>query len=199
MTPAQRIHGQMAAISLLVGGLAAADAYLRPGRFVFCMIAVFAMSAVWMTVAIAYRRDAGSDRSRDDRRQIGGAAILAGLMLALALGGALLGAVGIADAALKARIWGVTLGLVLIAVGNSAPKTLSPPIERRCSPARAQAAKRFAGWVFVLAGLGYAAAWLSLAPTLAETVATSLCAGAVALVISRCAWAFRAPRGGAVG
>lgn len=199
MTPTQRIHAQIAAISLVVGALAAADDYLKPERGAFWLVAVVTMAAIWITVGVAYRASQCSAKAQGDRRVIAQSAMLAGVMLALALGAALLNAAGWADPTIKTRVWGASLGLLLVVVGNAAPKALSPLVERRCSPGQAQASKRFAGWVFVLAGLGYAAAWLSLAPALAETVSATLCAGAVILVIGRCAWAFLAPRRGTVG
>ena len=45
--------------------------------------------------------------------------------------------------------------------------------------------KRFTGWAFVLAGVGYILAWLILPTTPANIVATGLCLLATALILSR--------------
>jgi hypothetical protein len=50
----------------------------------------------------------------------------------------------------------------------------------------------FAGRAFFIAGLGYAGAWLLLAPAEAKPVALTICAGATALVIARAVWMFAA-------
>lgn len=94
---------------------------------------------------------------------------------------------GPAEAALLERAPGVLTGLVLAAMGNLVPKILKPLAARRCGHLESQSVRRFTGWAFVLAGIGYAIAWLVLAPRVAELVATAICATALALVLLRLA------------
>jgi len=54
------------------------------------------------------------------------------------------------------RTVGVLFGAILMVSGNYLPKAVMPISARRKNPARAMAAERFAGYVFVLAGLASA-------------------------------------------
>jgi hypothetical protein len=189
----------MAGVSLLVAGLAAADGYLRPERAVVWLLAPATMAVIWLVVGLTQAGPAASPRPQTDRGMILLSATVAGVILSVALAGSLVSGAGFASADLKARLWGVAIGLALVVLGNAAPKAFSPLTESCCSPARAQAVKRFAGWVFVLAGLAYAAVWVLLASPLADTLSTDICGGAVILVISRCAWAFLGGRRAAGG
>ena len=95
------------------------------------------------------------------------------------------------DAATVVRMNGVLMGALLVAWANTVPKQLIPLAQLSCDPAREQALRRFAGWVMVLGGLGYALAY-ALAPiAIAATLAICLLApatAAVAIIVVRCAW-----------
>ncbi|MFC4930204.1 hypothetical protein [Massilia sp. GCM10023247] len=84
------------------------------------------------------------------------------------------------------RLLGVLLGLVVVVYANAIPKSLVALARLRCSPAREQAARRFAGWSLVLGGLGYMAAAL-LAPLASmHLVGGAILAVALAAAILRC-------------
>jgi hypothetical protein len=84
------------------------------------------------------------------------------------------------------RLVGVLLGLVVVVYANAIPKSLVALARLRCSPAREQAARRFAGWSLVLGGLGYIAASL-LAPLASmHLVGGVILAVALAAAILRC-------------
>ena len=79
------------------------------------------------------------------------------------------------------RVMGVLLGIVLVVTGNFIPKTLEPLSAERCDPSRKQALQRFAGWAFVLAGVGYAIVWLTFPLDRANAVAMSIVAASPSL------------------
>ena len=84
------------------------------------------------------------------------------------------------------RLTGVLLGLVVVVYANAIPKSLVALARLRCSPAREQAARRFAGWSLVLGGLGYMAASL-LAPLASmHLVGGAILAVALGAAVLRC-------------
>lgn len=84
------------------------------------------------------------------------------------------------------RLTGVLLGLVVVVYANAIPKSLVALARLRCSPAREQAARRFAGWSLVLGGIGYMAASL-LAPLASmHLVGGAILAVALAVALLRC-------------
>ena len=92
------------------------------------------------------------------------------------------------DHDLPGRLYGVAAGLIIAAYGNIAPRKLirlDPASPRFASK---QAAIRFSGWVFVLAGLANAAVWALVSPIdLAAGLSMVPLAGALLLVFARCA------------
>jgi len=65
---------------------------------------------------------------------------------------------------LPGRVYGVAAGLIIAAYGNIAPRKLVRYDPGSPRPARRQAAIRFSGRVFVLAGLANAAIWATITP-----------------------------------
>lgn len=111
---------------------------------------------------------------------------LAGAALLIAL--PLLGAAGVLDAGLGQRLSGVTIGLILAAYGNIAPKQLVRYDPESPRPARKQAFIRFSGRVFVLAGLAHALVWAFAPIDRANALAMIPLAAALVLVALRCVW-----------
>ena len=118
-----------------------------------------------------------------DRAQFGAALILgASLAISLATNRAVFG-----DMA-GARMFGVVMGLVLLFTGNNLPKLTRPLADPSGGNAIAQkAAERFAGWVFVLAGLIYIAVWLLGPADSVKLLSSSVGLSAFFLVMGR--WA----------
>lgn len=118
---------------------------------------------------------------------IAGAAVLILLPLG-AIAARSWGLVDDANRDLPGRLYGVAAGLIIAAYGNIAPRKLirlDPDSPRFASK---QAAVRFSGWVFVLAGLANAAVWAVVSPIdLAAMLSTIPLAGALLLVFVRCA------------
>ena len=92
------------------------------------------------------------------------------------------------------RTMGVILGALLMVMGNFLPKRIKQLSDDDCEPSRCQPYRRFAGWTFVLAGIGYAGAWLVAPIEHAGTLAMSICATAVLLVVGTCIRSVRARR-----
>lgn len=84
------------------------------------------------------------------------------------------------------RLTGVLLGAVVVVYANAIPKSLMALARLRCSPAREQAARRFAGWSLVLGGLGYMAAALLAPLAIMHLLGGSILAVALAAAILRC-------------
>lgn len=127
-------------------------------------------------------------RGRRGINEIRGSVVLAAALLTVTLGFSALdaaGLLGIEGNDITRRAYGVGVGVLLVVIGNFVPKQLEPLLEKQCSAAAIQSLQRFAGWVFVLAGLGYAGAWLVLPLGPADTVSTTLCISAVVLVFGR--------------
>jgi hypothetical protein len=84
------------------------------------------------------------------------------------------------------RLTGVLLGAVVVIYANAIPKSLVALARLRCSPAREQAARRFAGWSLVLGGLGYMAAALLAPLSSMHLVGGTILAVSLAAAIVRC-------------
>lgn len=185
MTPNQRAHALIAPVALTVAGLAAADWYLDPARGPFWLMSMAMMAIAWLVAGVAAWRARLSNKTPAPLRFLVLSVDLAGVMLAGALAVALMRRLGFDGGGLSHRAFGLACGLLLIFLGNATPKVIGPITGRVCSPAKAQAMQRFAGWTFVLAGLFYVAAWLVLPVAVAEPLSTAACALAVVLVGGR--------------
>jgi small-conductance mechanosensitive channel len=101
----------------------------------------------------------------NDTKQTGAPKIIlfaAAIMFAALMGFALAGQFELIDRSLAKRVVGSMFGLILMVTGNYLPKVVLPVSARRRNPARAMAAERAAGWIFVLAGLVTIAIWILL-------------------------------------
>jgi hypothetical protein len=89
------------------------------------------------------------------------------------------------DPDLGRRSTGVLTGVFLMMLGNVMPKTLPPLSSMACDGARVQAFQRFAGWTWVLCGLGSAIGWLALSIDVAETATMVLVVTAMVVTIGQ--------------
>jgi hypothetical protein len=88
---------------------------------------------------------------------------------------------------LPGRLYGIAAGLLVAAYGNIAPRKLVRFDPGSPRPARRQAAIRFSGWAFVLAGLANALIWAIVSPIdLAAMLSMVPLAAALILVLLRC-------------
>jgi hypothetical protein len=89
---------------------------------------------------------------------------------------------------LPGRLLGIAAGLIIAAYGNIAPRKLVRYDPGSPRPARKQAAIRFSGWVFVVAGLANALIWAIVSPIdLAALLSMVPLALGLVLVLYRCA------------
>ncbi|NHK28390.1 hypothetical protein FF098_010780 [Parvularcula flava] len=114
-----------------------------------------------------------------------GALVMGGLIIGISAGLAGLEALGIVGGAVAERAMGAVLGVVLILYGNIIPKLITP-LAGLCDAGRKQALQRFAGWTFVLGGIGYALAWLVVPIDYAAYAAVACGVVAIGIVIARC-------------
>ena len=118
-------------------------------------------------------------------RSIAGALVVAGAMLAVAIGFRIANAYGAEiDHDTRTRVVTAMFGLMVAWFGNMIPKTVTPLEQLRCDPARYEARQRRAGWAFVLAGIGWSLSWLLLpAPAAMPMALLLLMFGTVAGVL----------------
>ncbi len=190
----RQFHTIIAALTVLVVGLGAANWYLKPEGAVAWAIGMASMPVIWGIVTYLLRRRPLAEYGEAERRFFIASVASAGLILAGAMGIQLFGAISEVELELTRRVWGVAVGVFLIVIGNVMPKILTPLAALRCEAKRAQSLQRFAGWSFLLAGLGYVAAWLILPVNHADIVATLSCLAAVVAVAVRCGWVFTVSR-----
>jgi hypothetical protein len=162
--------------------LVAENWYLRPRSAWFVVLLLL----VGMTLALVL--DSREPTERAARRGAGlsvrSGIVTAGLILVVSLSAKLavaLGAVGHGDTALRV-IMAIT-GVFLAVTGNAIPKTLTPLAALHCDPAKVQAAQRLAGWMWALAGLAVAIAWLTLPINSAETMTFLLLPSAMLVTV----------------
>ena len=193
MTISQRLHAQVALVALLVAGLAAAGWILAPAKATTWMIAVGTMAAIWLVVAVMGWVRPFADQGNAERRLFTASVIAAGLILAAALCKALAASLGFGGGPTADRALGVGVGAVLMVIGNSIPKILSPLTAKRCAPSQVQSIQRLAGWVFALAGLVYAMLWLFAPIPQAQNWSMIVALSSVVVVALRYVRAFIAP------
>jgi len=97
---------------------------------------------------------------------------------------------------LARRLLGVLMGAVVVIYANAVPKVLTPLIQSRCDPIAHQAIRRFTGWILVLGGAAYAAAWAIAPYRYADVIAVSCLGASVLLVVTRIAWSMKGKKGG---
>jgi hypothetical protein len=154
--------------------LAAANWVVQPARaWAWAVTLAF---HVCMVVALVFaHRRAGNEAQRRAGDAIREAIVFAGLMLAIPLSAALAVRLGVIhDTDLSKRMTMVLVGAFFAFTGNAMPKTLTPLSALQCDAARVQAFQRFAGWTWVLTGLGFAIAYLVLPLDVAKPISMVL-------------------------
>lgn len=113
--------------------------------------------------------------------------VVAGLLIAVSLAAVAARRAGlITDPELAPRITGILCGLVLAGYGNVIPRRLVRYEPDSARPARRQAALRYSGWAFVLAGLANAMVWAFAPSTTMALWSMVPILAAIALVTLRC-------------
>jgi len=166
---------------VIVAALAAVNWTMDPNDLWRWAVAGLFLPVAWAVFELLFR---GGKALRDIR----GAVVLAAGLLIVSLGfkaGDAAGLLGANGDEMTVRAFGVAMGLVLAVLGNAIPKRIEPLLAKHYAPGELQSVQRFAGWTFVIAGLGYAAVSLFMPIGTGNTVATTICAAAVVLVIGR--------------
>jgi hypothetical protein len=170
----------------LNAALAIGNWRLRPDRatsWAAALIIIGCMGLVWFRASRRSAEDGARGKREDSIRA---AIVFAALMLLVGLGNWLVTASGASsspDFALRATM--AIAGAFLAFTGNAIPKMLTPLASLRCDPARAQVARRFAGWTWVLAGVVVCVAWLVLPIVLAQTATLILLPAAMLATLAQ--------------
>jgi hypothetical protein len=178
MTKEQRALPLAVTGVLIAAACAVALAMLSPDKLLTALIGGLTLPVLWSLAELL---------TKGDKVEIRYAVIVASALVVLALGVKVAQAaawLGPDEGRLGARMVGISGGFVMAYFGNRIPKILerfNPAIDA----ARRQAFQRYAGWVFVLAGLGSALTWAVLPVESAKLWGTIIIAGGLTLVVAR--------------
>jgi hypothetical protein len=179
-------------------GLAVVNWYVQPAKAVAWGSAtalLIVLLVVWAYATLILRRPEVERTWRQAGASISGGVVFAGLILVCSLALKLAMSFGaVDDPDLSQRITNAIMGAFFVFTGNALPKMLTPLSSLRCDAARVQRFQRFAGWTWVLAGLGFAYVWLVLPVNVAEPVSVLLLMGAVLIIGTQCIRLRRAPQ-----
>ena len=175
------------ALPLIGIALAVANWNARPDA-AWAWAAVIVISLVMVAVRwrsqLAVRRSPADAVSIRALASVTGAVVFGSLMIIIPLALTLAHAYGVVedpDSGRRATM--IILGVYLAVIGNGLPRMLPPVSSMQCDGAKVQAFQRFAGWTWVLCGLGYATAWLALPADVAEPVSMALVVAAMIVTI----------------
>lgn len=125
------------------------------------MMAVFII--VWNMFKHIVNRKCGDWVNSKARQEILFSIILASLLLLGSVSATLAKELELFDGDLVKRIVGVNIGLMLVVMGNYMPKKLTQQSgSSNCGTPKSASLQRYMGWIFVLAGIFYALAWIVL-------------------------------------
>ncbi len=153
--------------------MTAGNWYLKPERaavWAMVVLLIGCMASAWLRVSLGSKKEIVPSQERASIRT---GVVFAGLILATTLSvkfALALGVVGSADLAWRSIM--ALSGFFLVFAGNAIPKKLRPLASVECDVARLQAFQRFAGWMWVLAGLAVSIAWMALPVSLAESISS---------------------------
>lgn len=134
----------------------------------------------------AFRGSSGDAAAVRTLASLTGAIVVGGLLMIIPLAVTLAHAYGVVDDPDSGRrMTMIILGAYLVVTGNAIPKHLATASSTLCDGARMQAFQRFAGWTWVLCGLGFAIAWLALPIDAAQSVSMILMATAMIVTVVR--------------
>ena len=173
--------------------LLAENWYLRPQSAGSWFVVLVVLIGMTLALVLASREPKEEAARRDAGGSVRRGIATAGLILAISLGAKLsvaLGAAHYGDFALRATM--AIMGAFLAVTGNAIPKTLTPLASLQCDPAKVQAVQRLAGWIWTLAGLAVAIAWLTLPINVAEAMSYLLLPSAILVTVGQAVWLRRA-------
>jgi hypothetical protein len=169
--------------------LVAENWYLRPQSAGSWFVILLVLVGMTLALVLVSREPKEEPARRDAGGSVRRGIVTAGLILVISLSAKLaveLGAVHYGDIAQRATM--AIVGVFLAVTGNAIPKTLTPLAALHCDPARVQAVQRLAGWIWVLAGLAVAIAWLTLPINLAQAMSFLLLPSAILVTVGQAIW-----------
>jgi len=173
--------------------LLAENWYLQPQNAGGWFVVLLVLAGMTLALVLVSREPEEEAARRDAGGSVRRGIVTAGLILVISLGAKLavaLGAVHYGDIALRATM--AIGGTFLAVTGNAIPKTLTPLAALRCDPEKVQAVRSLAGWIWALAGLAVAIAWLTLPINLAEAMSFLLLPSAILVTVGQAVWLRRA-------
>jgi hypothetical protein len=173
--------------------LLAENWYLRPQSAGSWLVVLLVLIGMTLALVLVSREPKEGAARRDAWGSVRSGIVTAGLILVISLGAKLavaLGAVHYGDIALRATM--AIAGAFLAVTGNAIPKTLTPLAALHCDPAKVQGVQCLAGWIWALAGLAVAIAWLTLPINLAEAMSFLLLPSAILVTVGQAVWLRRA-------
>ena len=170
---------------VLLAALAGANWYFQPARPGVAVSVVLLL--IGMTLAYFFSlRLSGDEVRRRAYDEIRNGIVFAGLIMLIPLSAKLAAAFGVIDdGELSRRVTMAVMGAFFVFTGNAIPKTLTPLSMLQCDPARVQSFQRFSGWTWVLTGLAYALAWLTLPLDLAKPVSVAVLMAGMVVILTQ--------------
>ncbi|PHS23680.1 MAG: hypothetical protein COA85_09410 [Robiginitomaculum sp.] len=157
------------------------DSQLGANSFNLGFLAGF-LPIVWIGIVIKKRQGRLSTTAH---QMLTSSISLAGLMLTAPLVFTIAQSYHLINNGIPMRLNALFFGAFIIIIGNAIPKVLVPLGAKQCSSATEQSLKRFGGWMFVIAGFGYAFIWLVLPVPMAKDWALPILALPIMLLIAR--------------
>jgi hypothetical protein len=162
MNPKTQTIAASATIAL-TSAVALALLPMKPDSSAVVLGTMAAFIVVWNAIRLLAKRKCGDWINSKVRHEVLFAIILASLLLLGSTSVRFAKELELFDGDLAKRIVGVNIGLMLMILGNYMPKKMFGTTES-CSNSRecSSSIQRFMGWTFVLGGILYALAWLTL-------------------------------------
>lgn len=143
------------------------------------------LPAIWIVASILQRFNISVCAAEQSPAELALSVAMGAFLITLMMGKNIAEEFAILDIVIAERVVGVTIGVFLIVMGNRIPKVLTPISKMKCDPARAQAVQRYAGRVFMLAGLAITIAWIATPIDFAPLVMLAAGGASLTLVIPR--------------
>jgi len=177
-----RLQTILCLMTITAIGVGFCNWFLKPDGIWAWLIGSFSLPVLWGVVALIEQKRPMRTFSSSERRMFSTSVISAGLMLLVAQSIHLIELLGFGTSTTIDRVWGVTVGIILMVIGNATPKVMPPLNVQACTLQSTHKMQRFAGWALLLGGAGYVLSWLFLPINLTNEVATLCCFMAVAAI-----------------
>ncbi len=158
---------------------------LEPAHSLRWAIGIAFLPVAWMGITFLQRFSACRRVIEGGHNALMGGIILGGVMLAGSYALKIAQHYTLIEDSSSDRLVAVLIGAFMVIIGNALPKKLEPLDATKCVQGKEQKFKRFAGWMFIISGFGYALAWLVLPESLADKLALPILAAPILIVMFR--------------